>query len=549
MEKENKRLQANQNVVTCKRMKLDYEEITPCLKETTKMWDELLKRDPNDSSLEYLLKNSIKKGVPRSKRGEIWQFIARYNKQNNRMLNGGKDVGTIDPDQPYRQLLQQLTAQQHAILVDLGRTFPKHPYFSQALGAGQLSLFNLLKAYSLFDIEVGYCQGLSFVAAILLLHMNEDESFEMMKYLLFHLGLRRQYKPDMSALQMQLYQLTRLLYDFHHDIYQHFDTHDIPPTLYAAPWFLTLFASQFPIGFVARLFDIIFLFGIEAIFRLSIVLLATYREAILSCTSFETIMELLKSEIPQMDAIQMERVFNQVLSRDISRQLIVYETEYNLLQEEVSSLSTSFGSNFGANNELFGSNGNITNNQSNHHHHHNHHQISLPPTLSPVKGQQLKSTISFSTVSTQYADDGQIKQLINNNFVDCSTSTVNSPIKESPLDVIDSGHHEDTGRSAELEGENKLLKSQNMELLDQLHVAQSNVYSLESSIETLKSTIKRLESRVRSVEEERDALFDSLNMLRQRTTTSATQSGSSSIPTSAGGTPLPSSPLPESLLE
>ena len=87
------------------------------------------------------------------------------------MLIGCKDVGTIDPDQPYRQLLQQLTAQQHAILVDLGRTFPKHPYFSQALGAGQLSLFNLLKAYSLFDIEVGYCQGLSFVAAILLLHV------------------------------------------------------------------------------------------------------------------------------------------------------------------------------------------------------------------------------------------------------------------------------------------------------------------------------------------------------------------------------------------
>ena len=43
-------------------MKLDYEEITPCLKETSKMWDELLKRDPNDSSLEYLLKDAIKKG-------------------------------------------------------------------------------------------------------------------------------------------------------------------------------------------------------------------------------------------------------------------------------------------------------------------------------------------------------------------------------------------------------------------------------------------------------------------------------------------------------
>jgi TBC1 domain family member 1 len=78
-----------------------------------------------------------------------------------------------------------------------------------------------LKAYSLFDKEVGYCQGLSFVAAILLLHvsaycsslmiisywlnflqMSEDEAFEMMKYLMFDLGLRNQYKPDMSELQV-----------------------------------------------------------------------------------------------------------------------------------------------------------------------------------------------------------------------------------------------------------------------------------------------------------------------------------------------------------
>jgi hypothetical protein len=109
--------------------------------------------------------------------------------------------------------------------------------------------------------------------------MSEDDAFEMMKHLLFHLGLRRQYKPDMSALQvtsaiffvrrttpvtisntcsppaqMQMYQLTRLLYDHHRDLYEHFERYDVSPTLYAAPWFLTLFASQFPIAFVARLF-------------------------------------------------------------------------------------------------------------------------------------------------------------------------------------------------------------------------------------------------------------------------------------------------------
>ena len=68
-----------------------------------------------------------------------------------------------------------LTRQLYDLLMicDLtGRTFPGHPYFSMQLGNGQLALFNLLKAYSLMDQDVGYCQGLSFVAGILLMHVS-----------------------------------------------------------------------------------------------------------------------------------------------------------------------------------------------------------------------------------------------------------------------------------------------------------------------------------------------------------------------------------------
>jgi len=54
--------------------------------------------------------------------------------------------------------------------------------------------------------------------------------------------------------QVQMYQLSRLLHDHHKDLYDHFEMNEVAPTLYAAPWFLTIFASQFPIGFVARVF-------------------------------------------------------------------------------------------------------------------------------------------------------------------------------------------------------------------------------------------------------------------------------------------------------
>ena len=55
-------------------------------------------------------------------------------------------------------------------------------------------------------------------------------------------------------LQIQMYQLSRLLHDYHRDLYNHLEEQEIGPSLYAAPWFLTVFASQFPLGFVARVF-------------------------------------------------------------------------------------------------------------------------------------------------------------------------------------------------------------------------------------------------------------------------------------------------------
>ncbi|MGH0162753.1 UNVERIFIED_CONTAM: hypothetical protein FKN15_064569 [Acipenser sinensis] len=251
MEKENQKLQASESDLQNKRIKLDYEEITPCLKEVTLVWEKMLNM-PGRAKIRFDLENihvAMGQGVPRHHRGEIWKFLAEQYQLRHPLPSKHQAKDT-----PYKELLKQLTSQQHAILIDLGRTFPTHPYFSAQLGAGQLSLYNLLKAYSLLDSEVGYCQGLSFVAGILLLHMSEDDAFEMLKFLMYDMGLRKQYRPDMIILQIQMYQLSRLLHDYHRDLYNHLEEHEIGPSLYAAPWFLTMFASQFPLGFVARVF-------------------------------------------------------------------------------------------------------------------------------------------------------------------------------------------------------------------------------------------------------------------------------------------------------
>nr|XP_008168181.1 TBC1 domain family member 1 isoform X2 [Chrysemys picta bellii] len=332
MEKENQKLQASENNLLNRRLKLDYEEITPCLKDVTLVWEKMLStpgRSKSKIDMETI-HSAVGRGVPRHHRGEIWKFLAEQYHLKHQFPSKQQPKDT-----PYKELLKQLTSQQHAILIDLGRTFPTHPYFSAQLGAGQLSLYNILKAYSLLDPEVGYCQGLSFVAGVLLLHMTEEDAFKMLKFLMFDMGLRKQYRPDMTILQIQMYQLSRLLHDYHRDLYNHLEEHEIGPSLYAAPWFLTMFASQFPLGFVARVFDMLFLQGSEVIFKVALSLLGSHKPLILQHENLETIVDFIKNTLPNLGLVQMEKTINQVFEMDIAKQLQAYEVEYHVLQDEL----------------------------------------------------------------------------------------------------------------------------------------------------------------------------------------------------------------------
>lgn len=332
MERENQKLQASESDLQNKRLKLDYEEITPCLKEVTLVWEKML-GTPGRAKVKFdteTIHAAVAQGVPRQHRGEIWKFLSEQY-----LLRQAVPSRPPANHTPYKELLKQLTSQQHAILIDLGRTFPTHPYFQAQLGAGQLSLYNILKAYSLLDPEVGYCQGLSFIAGVLLLHMGEEDAFNMLKFLMYDVGLRKQYRPDMIILQIQMYQLSRLLHDYHRDLYSHLEQQEIGPSLYATPWFLTAFASHFPLGFVARVFDMLFLQGSEVIFKVALSLLGSHKPLILQHESLESIVDFIKTTLPNLGLVQMEKTINQVCQMDVCKQLQAYEVEYHVLQDEL----------------------------------------------------------------------------------------------------------------------------------------------------------------------------------------------------------------------
>jgi len=61
------------------------------------------------------------------------------------------------------------------IIQDIARTYPRHLLFIDPEGKGREVLFNILVSYSRFNPTVGYCQGMSYIAAIFMMHHSSEE--------------------------------------------------------------------------------------------------------------------------------------------------------------------------------------------------------------------------------------------------------------------------------------------------------------------------------------------------------------------------------------
>ena len=114
-------------------------------------------------------------------------------------------------------MLYESSSSELDIVRDLNRTFPGHIYYMQRHGPGQRSLYNVLKAYSVFDRSVGYVQGMGFITGVLLLYMCEEDAFWTLVALLkgaVHKPMQGMYQEGLPLLQKYLYQFDGLVGSF-----------------------------------------------------------------------------------------------------------------------------------------------------------------------------------------------------------------------------------------------------------------------------------------------------------------------------------------------
>ncbi|GAW08544.1 GTPase-activating protein GYP5 [Lentinula edodes] len=242
------------------------------------------------------LAQAIAKGIPPTLRGMMWQLMA-----------ASKDP---ELESTYLKLLKESSIHEKAILRDLGRTFPHHDFFTDGQGIGQENLYNVLKAYSIYDPQVGYCQGLPFVVAILLLNMPDEEAFSLLVRLMQVYDLRGHFLPEMPKLQLRLFQFDRLIEELLPVLHVHFLREGIKSSMFCSQWFLTMFSYRFPLDIVFRIYDNCLASGIEAIFGFSIALLRKNEDLLLNL-KFDEILAFLNTRLfDRYKAAKKKRRYN-----------------------------------------------------------------------------------------------------------------------------------------------------------------------------------------------------------------------------------------------
>ncbi|KAI9369241.1 rab-GTPase-TBC domain-containing protein [Aspergillus egyptiacus] len=327
------------------------------------LWQQLVNDGPQalKGTNSEELNAAIKRGIPQTIRGVIWQILAdsrnpeleevykelvargtdKEKARTNGMVNGTVEKDSIasssrssirsersvsiapsnnspsstpsqelDPEKLAKEQAADEAAKKKKVKEDAAALQKLEKTIRRDLGArtsysryfvsqgNQEGLFGLCKAYALYDDAVGYAQGMNFIVMPLLFNMDDAEAFTLMVKLMNQYGLREMFIQDMPGLHRSLFLFERLLEDLEPALYCHLRRRGVHPQLYATQWFLTLFAYRFPLQLVLRIYDLIFEEGLEStILKFALAIMRRNADTLLAMKDMTPLTAFLKERL------------------------------------------------------------------------------------------------------------------------------------------------------------------------------------------------------------------------------------------------------------
>ncbi|XP_055694923.1 TBC1 domain family member whacked [Lutzomyia longipalpis] len=265
---------------------------------------------------EYMAKNYKKvrercrKGIPASVRPRAWFYLSGAHLLHEKYPNLYEELLKMPGNQQY---IEEIRKDQH-------RQFPFHEMFLDEEKPGRIELFNVLKAYSIFNPQIGYCQAQAPIAAFLLMFLPAEQAFWCFvsvcdKY------LKDYFKPGMEMLQRDAGMLMALVKKTSPNVYRHLQKHKVEPLLFMTDWFLCAMTRTLPWDTLLRVWDCFLCEGIKILFKVALVILGASlgpRSIRKVCNDLCETLEVLRS--PPEKVLEENFMMHHVLNLNLSRE-------------------------------------------------------------------------------------------------------------------------------------------------------------------------------------------------------------------------------------
>ncbi|CAM4580719.1 unnamed protein product [Caretta caretta] len=266
------------------------------------------------------VKLRCRKGIPSSLRAKAWQLLSNSKELLDQNPNKFEELERQPGDPKWLDVIEK----------DLHRQFPFHEMFAARGGHGQQDLYRILKAYTIYRPDEGYCQAQAPVAAVLLMHMPAEQAFWCLvqiceKYLPGY------YSAGLEAIQLDGEIFFALLRRASPMAYRHLKKYKIDPILYMTEWFMCIFSRTLPWSSVLRVWDMFFCEGVKIVFRVGLVLLRNALgsvDKLRSCQGMYETMEKLRNLPAQ--SMQEDFLINEVVNLPVTEALIERENTTQL---------------------------------------------------------------------------------------------------------------------------------------------------------------------------------------------------------------------------
>ena len=201
----------------------------------------------------------------------------------------------------YIDLLYELNEKyDDEIKKDLLRTSPNDISF-QYSNENYNKLYHILSAYSNYNKNIGYAQGLNFLAAnCIYIYKNEIDAFIFLDSLILKFNLERLFGINNNELNKKLNEIECILNKWCPEVNEHLQKIFLNYDFFIFKWMITLFSNDMNIKYLFQLWDYMIIFGWK-FFRGFVISVIKCNKNIILNSSLETITKIMNDILKTKD--------------------------------------------------------------------------------------------------------------------------------------------------------------------------------------------------------------------------------------------------------